>query len=416
MKLFNDPQQILENTSLIERFIEYVKIDTTSDEHSESCPSTKQQFDLAEKLVGELKDLGLTDASVDEHCYVTATFKGNVNGRTAIGLIAHLDTSPAAPGAGVSPRLHKNYNGGPIKLKNGVVISPQDNPKLKECIGDTIVTADGTTLLGADDKAGIAEIMTVIEYLKANPDLPHPTIRIGFTPDEEIGRGAAKFPVQTFGADVAFTIDGTFDGDINVETFNGDSAQVTITGVSTHPGTAKGKLVNALRYMGKFIERLPADKRPECTEGREGFIHPYEISGDSSKCSLHLILRDFDESLLEELGKQVKDVAAQLNREEPRLKVDVEITHSYPNMFQFLQKRPEIAERLNEAVRRAGIEPILKPIRGGTDGANLTRMGLPCPNIFSGGMNFHGQTEWISTRSMGLAVCALLNLLAIYAS
>lgn len=416
MKFFDDPQVILENTALVDRFVEYIKMDTTSDEHSESCPSTDRQLVLGKKLVAELKELGLKDAGIDDNGYVTAKLAGNVGGNKNVGLIAHLDTSPAASGTDVKPVFHENYDASVIELKEGVVISPLDNPELLRCMGDTVITADGTTLLGADDKAGIAEIMSVLEFYQKNPDLPHPTICVGFTPDEEIGRGSIKFPLKEFAADVAFTLDGTFDGEINVETFNADSAFVTITGVSTHPGTAKGKLVNALRYMSKFVERLPAGISPECTEGREGFIHPYELNGDASKCKCHLILRDFDEDKLQVLGKTVQKVAASLEKDEPRLKVEVEIKRSYPNMYQFLKEKPEIAERLQEAVRRSGIEPELLPIRGGTDGANLTRMGLPCPNIFAGGMNFHGPTEWISTRSMGLTVCTVLNLMTLYAS
>jgi tripeptide aminopeptidase len=309
-----------------------------------------------------------------------------------------------------------DYDGTVIRLKDGVSITPEENPALAACIGDTIITSDGTTLLGADDKAGIAEIMAVLEYLKDHPDLPHPTIRIAFTPDEEVGRGTANFPLEAFGADVAFTVDGEFDGEINVETFNADSAHVTMTGVSIHPGMAKGKMVNALRYMSRFIERLPKEKSPECTEGREGFIHPVEVKGDAFKCKCHLILRDFEEGALAGFGNTVKRIAEDLGKEEPRLEIDVEIKHSYPNMYTFLKERPEITKRLSEAVGRAGIEPVLQPIRGGTDGANLTKMGLPCPNLFSGGMNFHGPNECISTRSMGLAVCVLLNLLTLYAA
>jgi tripeptide aminopeptidase len=415
MQFFNNPHEILNKTSLVKRFTEYVRIHTTSDEHSESSPTTERQLDLAKKLVKELQELGLSDAEVDKHCYVTATLPSNVGGGTALGLIAHLDTSPAAPGEGVTPVFHEKYDGSSIRLKDDVVISLEDNPELNSCIGDTMMTSDGTTLLGADDKAGIAEIMTVLEVLRDNPDLPHPMIHVGFTPDEEVGRGTARFPMERFGADVAFTVDGGFDGEINVETFNADSAFVTITGVSTHPGTAKGKLVNALRYMSKLIERLPAEKSPECTDAREGFIHPMEVNGDASKCKCHLILRDFEEELLADFGKTVKEIAEGLKKDEPRLKVDIEIKRRYPNMVQFLRNRPEITERLSEAVRRAGIDPVVKPIRGGTDGASLTRMGLPCPNIFTGGLNYHGPTECISTRSMGLTVCVLLNLLVLYA-
>ena len=398
----------------VERFLEYVKIDTTSDDHVDKCPTTEGQLVLAGKLVDELKTLGLDDASVDENGYVTATLAGN-GGTETVGLVAHLDTSSAAPGANIKPVFHENYDGSPIRLKDGVVIDPADNPNLNRCIGDTVITADGTTLLGADDKAGIAIIMAALEYYKANPDTPRPKIKIAFTPDEEIGRGATRFPVKEFGADVAFTLDGSFDGEVNVETFNADSAFVTVTGVSTHPGTAKGKLVNALRHMAKLLERLPAEISPECTEDRQGFIHPHEISGDASKCMCHMILRDFEEDKLNELGEKVKAVAASVGADEPRLKVEVEIKRSYPNMFKYLKDKPEILERVERAVQSCGIVPEIKPVRGGTDGANLTRMGLPCPNLFAGGMNFHGQSEWISTRSMGLSLCTVLNLMILYA-
>jgi tripeptide aminopeptidase len=311
--------------------------------------------------------------------------------------------------------LHENYDGSPLELADGIVISTDDNPELRQCVGDTIITADGTTLLGADDKAGIAIIMAALEFYREHPEVPRPTIRVAFTPDEEIGRGTAHFSMETFGADVAFTLDGSFDGEVNVETFHADSAWVTITGVSTHPGTAKGKLVNALRHMAVFLSRLPAEISPERTEGREGFIHPYELMGDASSCRCHLILRDFQRGALDALGEQIREIAESVRTDEPRLKVEVEIKPSYPNMYEYLKDRPEIAERLQEAVRRAGIDPNLKPIRGGTDGSKLTQMGLPCPNIFAGGVNFHGPTEWVSTRSMGLSLCTVLNLLTLYA-
>jgi tripeptide aminopeptidase len=415
MDFFSNAQEMLANTSLVERFLEYVKIHTTSDEHSDSYPSTERQFVLARLLVGQLKGVGLSDAAVDENCYVTATLPGNAEGKEKVGLIAHLDTSPAAPGVNVNPVQHEDYDGSPIELADGVVISLDDNPELEKCIGDTIITADGTTLLGADDKAGIAIIMSALEFYQKNPGLLRPTIRVAFTPDEEIGRGTVRFPIETFGADVAFTLDGSFDGEVNVETFNADSAYVTITGVSTHPGTAKGKLVNALRHMAVFLSRLPAEVSPENTEGREGFIHPYELKGDASSCRCHLILRDFDRETLSALGEQIKAVADSVRRDEPRLKVELEIKPSYPNMYEYLKDRPAITERLLEAVRRAGIEPNLAPVRGGTDGSKLTEMGLPCPNVFAGGVNFHGQTEWISTRSMGLSLCTVLNLMTLYA-
>jgi tripeptide aminopeptidase len=414
-RFYSDPQAILDATALVSRFIDYVKINTMSDEHQDTSPSTENQLLLAKKLTQELRSLGLEDAQVDANCYVTATLPGNCNTGHTVGLLAHLDTSPSAPGDNVNPILHTNYDGGPIRLKHNVIIAPDDNPCLSQCVGDTIITADGTTLLGADDKAGIAEIMSVIEYYQLHPHTPHPTIRVGFTPDEEIGRGTQYFSLETFGAEVAFTLDGTFDGEINLETFHANSAFITITGVSTHPGTAKGQLVNALRFMSKFIERLPTEWRPESTENREGFIHPYELNGTATRCKCHLIVRDFDKKKLLAFGTTINALAASLVKEEPRLSIDIDIVPSYPNMYQYLKKRPEIEDRLSEAVRRAGMEPIIKPIRGGTDGANLTRMGLPCPNLFSGGMNFHGPTEWISTRSMGLAVCTVLNLMLLYA-
>jgi tripeptide aminopeptidase len=413
MAFFTDPLSLLTRTRLVERFVEYAKIDTTSDGGNEHCPSTERQFVLARLLVDQLHGLGLADAGVDDNCYVTATLQGK--GSEVVGLIAHLDTSSAASGKDVEPVFHENYRGGVIELSGGVKIDPADNPMLAKCVGDTVITSNGTTLLGADDKAGIAIIMAALEYLKDNPGQPHPTIKVGFTPDEEIGRGHARFPIDTFGADVAFTLDGTWDGEINIETFEAYSAHVTVKGVATHPGMAKGKLVNALRHMAKLIDRLPAELSPEHTEEREGFIHPYEISGDASACKCHLILRDFEEEQVKRWGEIVQEVAREIQAAEPRLVVEVDLTFSYPNMIKYLRQKPAIAARLEEAVRRAGIEPNLVPIRGGTDGSNLSRKGLPTPNIFAGGMNFHGPTEWISTRSMGLSLCTVLNLLALYA-
>ncbi|MFO8073282.1 MAG: peptidase T [Polyangia bacterium] len=413
MKFFDDPKALLDETNLVDRFVRYAGVHTTSDGNSETCPSTERQFDLARMLVDELKELGLKDAAVDDNCYVTATLPGK--GDNVVGLIAHLDTSPAAPGENVEPVFHESYDGKVIELKDGIKIDPADNPKLKECVGDTVLTSDGTTLLGADDKAGIAEIMTALEYYQKHPDTPHPTIKVGFTPDEEIGRGHARFPIDAFGADVAFTLDGTFDGEINIETFEAYSAWVTIKGVSTHPGSGKGKLVNALRYLAKFLEKLPPKLAPEHTEDREGFIHPFEIEGDASQCKCHLIVRDFEEEKVAKWCEIVKRAAAETGEEEPRLKVDVKCEFSYPNMAKFLKQKPEISERLEQAVRKAGIEPNMIPIRGGTDGSNLSRKGLPTPNIFAGGMEFHGPTEWISTRSMGLALCTVLNLMSLYA-
>jgi len=410
MRFFSDPNEPLEGTQLLERFLSYVRINTQSSTKADPFPSSPGQRVLGEKLVGELKELGADEAGVDQNCYVVARFRGNTSA-PALGLIAHLDTSSAASGKDVKPLFHENYKGEPIKLPAGPMITIEDTPELKECIGDTIVTSDGSTLLGTDNKAGIAIIMSTIEMLNRHPDVPRPPIAICFTPDEEIGLSPDRFPFEKFGAKAAFTLDGCTLGDINIETFHAESAWVTFTGVATHPGTAKGKLVNALRFMGVFLDRLPKDMAPETTDGRKGFIHPYEISGDASSCKLHMILRDFLESNVKKQAELIRKLAQEVASADSRVKVEVEVKSSYPNMHAILSKKPEILERLVEAVKKAGVEPQLNAVRGGTDGSRLSHMGLPTPNIFVGGSNFHGPTEWLSTRSMALAVCTVLNLL-----
>ena len=394
----------------MERFLAYVQIDTQSNETVETSPSSEGQLQLGQFLAVELKKMGIQDASVDEHGYVTATLEGDASKGT-VGLLAHLDTAPAAPGAGVKPILHQDYDGGDILLSDGVTLVADENPELKRYIGDTIITSDGTTLLGADDKAGIAVIMTAIEYLIKHPEIPHPRIRVCFTPDEEIGRGTKYFPFSTFGADVAYTLDGSIAGEINIETFEASSAVVTFEGVSTHPGVAKGKLVNALKWMGRFIEELPQEQSPEETDGRDGFIHPVSVSGDSSVCQLELILRDFSESKLHELEDRLGQLSEALMRREPRLRILLDIREGYPNMYKFLKNSPLILKRLEDAVRQTGLTPIIVPIRGGTDGSMLTKEGLLCPNIFAGGMNLHDKREWISDRAMALSLCTVLNLM-----
>ncbi|NOZ86806.1 MAG: peptidase T [Deltaproteobacteria bacterium] len=404
----------MDKTTVVERFLRYVKVDTQSDEESESCPSTAKQLDLAEILARELKELGLEDAQVDENGYLFATFKGNVEGSPVIGLLAHMDTAPAFSGTNVKPILHENYDGGVIELEDSVVIDPKDTPELKQCIKDTIITSDGTTLLGSDDKAGIAEIMAALELFKAHPELPRPTLRIGFTPDEEIGRGADKFDIEKFGAKAAFTIDGDFIGEVNSETFSADKGTVVFEGVSVHPGTAKGKMVNAMDWAGVFLTRLPQEETPQQTEGREGFFHPTDMTGDAAKVTVNLILRDFDDRKLAERGKRLEQIIDRIRSEEPRLKVELKITEQYRNMARWLTKQPEILEKAMEAIRKAGIEPNHRPIRGGTDGSQLTQRGLPTPNLFTGGVNFHGPKEWISTRAMGKAVCVIVNLVQLW--
>lgn len=409
---FADPYALLNSTDLLDRFLRYVKIDTQSDEESESCPSTEKQFDLAKILVEELKALGLADASVDEHAYVIATLEGNRPG--SIGLVAHMDTAPAFSGTNVRPKLHENYAGGTIEIGEGRTLEPSDNPDLAKCVGDTIITASGDTLLGADDKAGIAAIMTCLEILQRNPEISRPTIKVCFNPDEEIGRGSAKFPLDRFQVPAAFTVDGGFAGEMNTETFSADGATITFTGVAVHPGEAKNKMVNALTYAGKFLSRLPMAESPECTEGREGFYHPTGFKGDAAECHVDLILRDFDDEILAQRGQRLQAIADGLMAEEPKLKVKVELRQQYRNMANGLQDKPAIAAALREAIALSGIEPRLEPIRGGTDGSQLTAKGLPTPNIFAGGVNFHGPQEWISTRALGLSACTLLNLVQLW--
>lgn len=413
MRAFNSPEEILGTTRVTEHFLDIVKYDTQSNENSEECPSTAKQLELGRHLVDALLDIGLEHVSMDDNGYVLAELPGTEEG--AVGFCAHLDTSPAYSGEGVKPRLHENYGGAPIELKNGVVIDPADSPELLQCRGDTIVTSDGTTLLGADDKAGIAAVLGMLEKLRADAALKYPTVRVCFNPDEEIGRGSHKFPLERFNVPVAFTVDGSFPGEINVETFSADKAVVTFQGVAVHPGTAKGKMVNALTYMGKFLDRLPMAESPECTEKREGFFHPIDCSGDAAKCKVSVIIRAFDCKVVEQRGKRLTTMAESLMAEEPRLGVTVELQQQYRNMYEELSKRPEIAQNLTQAVEAAGLAVRNEPVRGGTDGSQLTAKGLPTPNIFAGGVNFHGPREWISTRALALSTCTLLNLVQIHA-
>lgn len=418
MHAFDDPSLVLSRTRIVERLLDYVRFDTQSDEDSDTCPSTAKQLELGRRLVEELKELGLQgvgggEITMDENGYVLAELAGTVPGR--VGLCAHIDTAPAFTGEGVNPQLVEDYDGGAIDVGHGVVLDPAGNPELEECIGDTIITTDGSTLLGADDKAGIAAIMGALEILVNEPDTARPTVRVCFNPDEEIGRGADRFPMERFDCPVAFTVDGSFTGEINVETFSADKAVLTFTGVSVHPGTARGKMVNALTWMGKLLARLPMGEAPECTDGREGFYHPVVASGDAASCTLQLILRDFDTEVLEQRGRRLERMCDGLMAEEPDLDVKVEITKQYRNMYDVLSRHPEVAAKLEEAVEAAGIAPRMEPIRGGTDGSRLTELGMPTPNIFAGGVNFHGPSEWISTRVLAQSACTILNLVQLFA-
>lgn len=405
---------------LVKRFLSYVKIETTSDEESQSCPSTPGQKVLGQQLVDELKDLGLTDVVMDKNGYVFATLKSNMTIEKqipVIGFIAHMDTSDGASGKNVNPIIHKNYQGGDIVLPGdpSVIIKESENPALANYIGQDIITADGTTLLGADDKAGIAEIMTAVEYLLNHPEIQHGDIRIGFTPDEEIGRGADHFDVKAFGADIAYTIDGGEIGEFENENFNAATAIYTIHGINVHPGDAKGKMKNASLIAGELSQMLPPDETPATTEDKEGFYHLFDLKGDESGAQLKYLIRDFDKSHFEERKVILQEYANALNAKYGDGTIDLEIKDSYKNMKEILDTYPEISQYAVTAFERAGVEPNITAIRGGTDGARLSFMGLPCPNIFTGGHNYHGKMEYIPIQSMEKTVDVIVNVAQIYA-
>jgi tripeptide aminopeptidase len=409
--------------SVLDRFERYVKIDTRSNEDSDTYPSTKKQWDLLNLLVDELKALGVSDAAVDKFGYVTATIPSNLdpaetNSVPTIGFLAHVDTSPAVTGTDVKPVVHRNYQGGDIVLPGDPtqIISPSDYPNLeKNYIGMDIVTSDGTTLLGADDKAGCAEIMTAIDMFAQNPDVKHGTIKIAFTPDEEIGLGTEHFDVKKFGADFAYTMDGGPLGEIEYETFNAFLAVINIQGVGVHPGYAKDKLVNAIRIVADIVNRLPKDMAPETTEGRQGYLHPYDFNGQAEEVRIKILIRDFEMDGIEEkktlLGKIVEEVRGIY----PKATIDLDVKEQYLNMRYPIEKEPRLLEYAEEAIRRAGAEPHSKVIRGGTDGARLTYMGLLTPNVFAGGEAFHSKIEWVPVQVMEKAVETIVNLAAVWA-
>ena len=398
--------------NLKNRFLSYVKINTTSDPESSTYPSTKVQFDLLDKLVLELKELGLTDVKKDEYGYVTGTLKGNIE-KEKIGFLAHVDTSNQASGESVNPQIHQNYDGSVIELKNGVVLDPAEFPHLKNYVGNELITTDGTTLLGADNKAGIAVILTAIEAIKES-GISHSDIKIGFTPDEEIGRGVDYFDVKDFGAAFAYTMDGGEIGELEDESFNAAAAKIEITGKSVHPGTAKNIMVNAALIASEIINSFPPLETPEHTEMYEGF---YLITrGDISieKATLHYIIRDHSKEKFEMRKKFVTDLARKFNQKyENRIKLTLE--DSYYNMKDVLVNEPHVIDLAERAIKMAGIEPIRNPIRGGTDGCRLSFMGLPCPNIFTGGHNYHGPYEYIPVESMLKSVEVIVNIVKLHA-
>jgi tripeptide aminopeptidase len=411
------------NESVLEKFIRYAKIDTQSKEDSDTYPSTMKQFDLAHLLVKELRELGLNDVQIDEYCYVTATLNSNVpSGDPAegkvptIGFIAHVDTSPEVSGANVKPQIIENYQGGDIALPGDpdVIIKESENPGLARCIGHTIVTSDGTTLLGSDDKSGIAAIMASIQHLKNNPAILHGDIRICFTPDEEVGQGTKYFNLKAFGAKYAYTIDGELPGELNKETFSANTAVVKIYGRDIHPGSAKNIMINSVRVMADIIARLPRDMAPETTEGYEPYIHPYVIEGGVAKSTLKCLFRDFRTEGLDEQKVLLEKIIAEVQELHPKAKIELEIIEMYRNMREVLEKDPVVLETLWEAATRSGVEPYWAPIRGGTDGSKLSSMGLPTPNIYNGGQNFHSRNEWLSVNFLNKTVETIVNLVQVW--
>ena len=400
-----------------ERLLKYVKVWTTSDPESGTHPSTMRQFDLAHQLVQELKDLGLTDAHVDEHCYVYATLPatpGQQESAKPLGFIAHMDTTDDASGENVNPQIHPNYDGGKVVLPaTGTVLDPAQFPFLTEMKGQTLITTDGSTLLGADDKAGVSEIMTMLERV-ITEKRPHGKLCIGFTPDEEIGEGASLFDVEGFGAAYAYTVAGEDAGEISYENFNAAAAVVTVHGFSVHPGSAKNTMINAQNVAMEFHAALPAFSRPEHTEGREGFFHLTSMVGDVTTAKLGYIVRDHDAAKFAARKAQMEHIAACLNERYGEGTVELEIRDSYFNMLEKIQPHFHLVENARKAIRAAGLEPIETPVRGGTDGATLSYMGLPCPNLGTGGFNFHGPCECITAEKMDQCTEILLNLVDLY--
>ena len=401
---------------VLDRFLRYVRIDTQSDPASKTYPSTAKQRDLGELLARELRELGLEDALLDEHGYVFATVPGT-RGPT-IGLIAHVDTSPDESGANVSPQVVRGYDGGDIRLPGDArqAIRPSESTLLAERVGHDIVTSDGTTLLGADDKAGVAEIMAAVAYLVHHPEIEHTPLRIGFTVDEEVGRGVEHFDIEAFGADFAYTVDGAEVGKIDDETFSASEVRICIRGHSVHPGTSKGKMVNSIKLAARLLERLPRDRlSPETTEEREGFVHPARVAGGAAETLVTFIVRDFDGEKLREHEQLLRDLAAEIEREEPRAHLEVTVEDSYRNMKEFLQASPRILDAADEATRRLGLEPVRGAIRGGTDGALLSARGLLTPNLFTGGQEYHSVREWISVQDMATSAALVVELAKLWA-
>ncbi len=393
---------------ILERFKTLIRFDTTSDPESTSYPSTEAQSYFAEIIAGELMKAGLTDISIDRYSYVTAALPGNTDG-PVIGFISHMDTSPDCSGYGITPIITKNYNGGVIERK-GPALSPEEFPELKLYKGKTIICSDGTTLLGADDKAGCTEIITALEYLAKHPEIKHPTIKAAFTPDEEIGAGVDHFNVKAFGCDYAYTVDGGIIGEISHENFNAARAKIDITGKSVHPGSAKNIMINAVLIACELNSMLPQHETPSSTDGYEGFYHLTKMNGNVEKAHMDYIIRDFDKNNFEIRKDIVKSIVSTLNRKYGDNTVSLDIYDEYYNMAEIIKSQKYILDRAVKAIEEADVKPVITPIRGGTDGARLSFMGLPCPNIFTGGHNFHGPYEFICLEAMEKAVEVIINI------
>jgi len=399
-------------SNLLDRFLRYVRIDTQSDPESASTPSTEKQWHLARLLARELEEMGLADVRLDEKAYLTATLPANTTQPVpTIGFVSHFDTSPDFSGAGVNPRIIAGYEGGDITLNAelGVVLSPSEFPELLLYRGQTLVVTDGTTLLGADDKAGIAEIMTAMETLLAHPEIPHGAIRIGFTPDEEIGRGAHHFDVEAFGAEWAYTVDGSQIGELEYENFNAAKARIRVQGKSVHPGYAKDKMINALSVLREILAGLPAGEVPEKTSGREGFFHVHHLAGSVEEATADLLIRDHDRDGFEARKQQLRDLVGR-RQQGTAARIELHLEDQYYNMKEKVLPVFPIVTIAEQAMQAVGVAPIIKPIRGGTDGSQLSYMGLPCPNLFAGGHNFHGKYEFIPLESMEKAVAVIVKI------
>ena len=404
---------------VLERFLRYVQIDTQSVEESESFPSTAKQFDLLRPLVEELRAIGLVDAAIDEWGYVMATIPATTkkSGVPVIGFLAHVDTSPEMPGEGVKPIVHRGYQGQDLVLPDDptAVLRFADNPALAEQVGNDIVTASGTTLLGADNKAGVAEIVTAAEYLVKHPEIPHGAIRVGFTPDEEVGRGVEHFDVAKFGAKFAYTMDGETLGEVESESFSADSMILTFQGFNTHPGYGKGRLINSIKIAADFITRLPKGTlSPETTGDHEGYVHPYVLNASVERTSVKLLVRDFKTEGLKEKEGFLATLARTTVADWPGASVEMRIDESYRNMLEVIERHPEVVENAREAIRRAGLAVRERPIRGGTDGSRLSFMDLPTPNLFAGEHNFHSRLEWVSAQDMEKAVEVIVHLARVW--